>query len=137
MFPIAPGANADRLLQPDDLAGIADLYPAGAMEHTGSIQGTVTKDGRGLFGAHVVAVHARTGAIIGNFTLNEAGDFVIAGLEPGPHILRVEPIDDADVGSFFAERIVDTSFAVTFASRTPVVQAGSTTSAVAITVRAR
>ena len=139
MFPIAfaPGAIADRLLQPDDLAGIADLYPAGAMDHTGSIQGRVTKDGRGLFGAHVVAVHTRTGAIIGNFTLNDEGDFVIAGLEPGPHILRVEPIDDAEAASFFAERIVDTAFAVTFASRTPVVQAGSTTSPVAIDVRPR
>jgi hypothetical protein len=139
MFPIAfsPGAIADRVLQPDDLAGIADLYPAGPMERTGSLQGRVTKDGRGLFGAHVVAVHTRTGAIIGNFTLNDDGDFVIAGLEPGPHVLRVEPIDDAEVGSFFAERIVDTAFAVTFASRTPVVQAGSTTSPVSIAVRPR
>jgi hypothetical protein len=139
MFPIAfaPGSIADRLLQPDDLAGIADLYPGGEGGRTGSIQGRVTKGGQGLFGAHVVAVNTRSGAIIGNFTLNDNGDFVIAGLEPGPHVVRVEPIDDAEVASFFADRVVDIAFAVTYASRTPVVQAGGTTSPVTIAVRAR
>ena len=48
MFPIAltAGAIADRVLQPDDIAGISDLYPgAGATLDTGGIVGRVTKNG--------------------------------------------------------------------------------------------
>src|SRR4051812_6705824 len=44
MFPIAltAGAIADRVLQPDDIAGISDLYPgAAAMLDTGGIVGRV------------------------------------------------------------------------------------------------
>ena len=64
MFPIAmsPGAVADRILQPDDVAGISDLYPTAAFrDATGSISGTVTKDARGVFGAHVAAFNIETG----------------------------------------------------------------------------
>ena len=47
MFPIAhsSGATADRMLQADDIAGIADLYPAPAALDTGGIVGRVTKNG--------------------------------------------------------------------------------------------
>jgi hypothetical protein len=49
----------------------------------------------------VVAFNPATGALIGNFSLNSQGQFSIAGLSPGAHVVRVEPLDDADVESFF------------------------------------
>lgn len=104
MFPIAfgPGSTANRELRADDIAGISDLYPEAAfVASTGSLSGRVTLDGAGIFGAHVVAFNPRTGALVGGFTLNSQGYFSIAGLSPGVHLLRVEPLDDADVGSFF------------------------------------
>ena len=105
MFPIAltAGAIADRVLQADDIAGISDLYPAPPTLDTGGIVGRVTKNGQGVIGAHVVAFNPETGILVGNFTLNADGDFVIARLPPGPYILRVEPLDDADPDSFFPD----------------------------------
>lgn len=104
MFPIAfrAGNISGRTLRADDVAGISDLYPDGGFENdTGTISGRVTKDGQGVFGAHVVAFNPATGAMIGNFSLDTQGRFSIAGLTPGAHILRVEPLDDADVEGFF------------------------------------
>jgi hypothetical protein len=104
MFPIALGSGdiSGRTLQPDDIAGISDLYPDGRFnDTTGSVSGRVTKNGRGVLGAHIVAFDPRTGEMVGNFSLSTDGQFSIAGLRPGPHVLRVEPIDDADTESFF------------------------------------
>ncbi|MGH7130139.1 MAG: matrixin family metalloprotease, partial [Planctomycetaceae bacterium] len=117
MFPIAfaAGSIADRELQPDDVAGIGDLYPAiGFSTETGSIGGRITKNGSGLFGAHVAAVNLESGAVIGGFALNDEGEFAVAGLAPGAYIVRVEPLDDADPESFF-NRDVDAEFGVTYA----------------------
>ena len=64
MFPLAYGAGSisTRTLRADDIAGISDLYPDGAFrEDTGSISGRVTKNGQGVFGAHVVAFNPATG----------------------------------------------------------------------------
>jgi hypothetical protein len=128
MFPLAfgPGNVLHRSLLPDDVAGVSDLYPDGAFEgETGSISGRVTKNGQGLFGAHVVAFHPATGALVGNFALNESGAFSIAGLTPGPHVLRVEPLDDADVDSFFeVDAPLDLNFRVAFHGKVVVVPRG-------------
>jgi alkylation response protein AidB-like acyl-CoA dehydrogenase len=53
---------------------------------------------------------------VGGFSLNANGDFVIAGLDPGPHIVRVEPLDDADVESFLSGD-VDVDFRAAYAPR--------------------
>ncbi len=125
MFPIAfaPGSIEFRALQPDDVAGASDLYPDGDFStRTGTISGRVTKNGVGIRGAHVVAYHLQTGALVGNFTLGDSGRYAIAGLEPGPHLVRVEPLDDADVGSFLeSEADVDVEFRVAYANRLAVV----------------
>ena len=135
MFPIAltPGAIADRVLQADDVAGISDLYPAGSAEATGGIVGRVTKDGRGVMGAHVVAFNPESGIVVGNFTLTTAGEFVIAQLPPGAYILRVEPLDDADPDSFFPGAI-DTDFRVTYAPRMVAAPRGGSSSPIEIQV---
>lgn len=138
MFPIAmPAGNiADRVLQADDIAGVTDLY--GATPATlGSVQGRVTKGGRGVYGAHVVALSLATGALVGGYTLSDDGTFVIAGLSAGPHVLRVEPLDDADVESFFEPQRVDIDFGVAFAKRLAVVVPGGTTPSIGIEVQPR
>jgi len=126
MFPIAmaPGAIADRVLQADDKAGISDLYPKPNLDsETGAITGYVTRNGRGVVGAHVVAFNPATGALVGNFSLNANGEFVIGRLVPGLYIIRVEPLDDADPESFFSVPI-DSDFRVTYFQRQVVVPKG-------------
>ncbi|MGE3490779.1 MAG: matrixin family metalloprotease [Vicinamibacterales bacterium] len=136
MFPIAMSAGtiAERVLSADDIAGITDLYPAaGQLETTGGLTGRVTKDGQGLLGAHVVALNPETGALVANFALNGSGEFAIARLEPGPYILRVEPLDDADIDSFFSTTI-DLDFRVTYAPRMVVAPRGGSSSPIEIRV---
>ena len=139
MFPIAfaPGVVAGRTPRADDIAGISDLYPDGNFAvRAGSVEGRVTKNGDGLFGAHVVAFNTQTGALVGAFTLNAAGDFVIGGLDPGPQLLRVEPLDDASIDSFFDDPApVDTRFSVTYLDRLVVVPRGGRAGPIEIHVR--
>ena len=136
MFPIAmsSGTIAERRLHADDIAGISDLYPTtAAIDDTGAIAGRVTKNGRGVLGAHVMAFNPESGVVIGNFTLNMQGDFVIARLPPGPYVLRVEPLDDADPESFFSAAI-DADFRVSYAPRMVVAPAGGTSRSIEIQV---
>lgn len=141
MFPIAfsPGSVEGRRLRADDIAGISDIYDGpGFLQETGSISGRVTKDGQPVFGAHVVAFNPATGKLVGNFTLGTSGAFAIAGLEPGPHVVRVEPLDDADLTSFFPEdRDVDVSFKVAYLDRLAVVPKGGNAGPFEIKVTAR
>jgi hypothetical protein len=136
MFPIAlsSGAIAERVLHADDRAGVSELYPAAsASPVAGSIVGRVTKNGAGLLGAHVVAFSPETGDLIGNFALNPNGDFVVAQLPPGPYVLRVEPLDDADPESFFSTPI-DVDFRVTYAPRMVVAPQGGSSRSIEIQV---
>ena len=51
--------------------------------------------------------------------------FVIGGLEPGPYVLRVEPLDDGDVESFFDLTLnIDANFRPKFHDRLVVVPRG-------------
>jgi hypothetical protein len=138
MFPIAYGAGTTtgRTLRADDIAGISDLYPDGDFASaTGSISGRVTKDGQGLFGAHVVAFDPANGTMVANFALNAQGEFSMAGLSPGPHVVRVEPIDDADLDSFFdPARTIDIDFRVTYHDRLVVVPRGADSGSIEVKV---
>ncbi len=138
MFPIAfgPGNISNRILRADDIAGISDLYPSEAFnDDTGSLSGRVTWNGQGIFGAHVTAFNPRTGLLVGNFTLNADGQFSIAGLVPGPHIVRVEPLDDAEVASFLEEDAgIELDFRATVHNRLIVVPRGGDSGSVTIRV---
>jgi hypothetical protein len=138
MFPIAlgPGDISGRRLHADDIAGVSDLYPDHDFNaETGSISGRVTKNGRGIFGAHVVAFDPAHGDQIANFTLDHNGQFSIAGLQPGPHVIRIEPLDDADTASFFdTSEAVDLSFRAKFYERLVVVPRGGDSGAVQVSV---
>ena len=138
MFPIALGRGsiADRVLQPDDIAGVSDLYPASRFEEsTGGVRGRVRKGGTPVLGAHVVAFNVRTRTLVGGFALGADGDFQILGLQPGPHVLRVEPLDDADIDSFFDLENVDIDFRVTYAPRLAVAPSGGVGPRMDITVQ--
>ena len=138
MFPIAfsPGNIDGRRVQPDDIAGVSDIYPDdGFRQATGSVSGRVTKNGLGVFGAHVVAMHLRTGVLVGGFTLDQTGTFVLAGIEPGPVVVRVEPLDDGDVASFIDGPRVDLDFRVAFSPRTVFVPRGGNAPDLIIEVR--
>lgn len=139
MFPVAfsAGSTQGRTLKSDDIAGLSDTYPNSQFRRElGSISGRVTKNGRGVPGAHVVAFNPRTGRLVGGFSLNDEGRFVIGGLEPGPHVLRVEPLDDGDIESFFDLTLnVDTNFRVKFHDRLAIVPRGGGTSDVEIRVQ--
>jgi hypothetical protein len=138
MFPIAlgPGDVSMRTLRPDDIAGVSDLYPDGGFnDSTGSVSGKITKNGSGVFGAHVVAFDIAHGEMVANFSLRADGQFSIAGLRPGPHLLRIEPLDDADLDSFFQpEDPVDIDFQIKYFERLVIVPKGSDSGAVQIAV---
>jgi hypothetical protein len=130
MFPIAfsPGNITDRKLFADDIAGLSEIYPrTGFTSESGSIGGRVTKNGQGVLGAHVVAFNPSTGALVGSFSLDGRGAFAISSLAPGPYVIRVEPMDDADLESFFDDslvRTVDIDFRVTYFQGLVVVPPG-------------
>lgn len=141
MFPIAyaAGSTAGRRLRADDVAGMSDIYPGPAFRsETGSISGRVMKSGRGVFGAHVVAFNTVSRALVGGFTLDDEGRFSIAGLDPGSWIVRVEPLDDADVSAFFpAGSPVDAAFGVAYLDKLAVVPRGGNAGPFDITVAPR
>lgn len=127
MFPIAfaPGSITSRTLKADDIAGISDLYPDGGFQQLGSVSGRVTKNGAPIFGAHVMTFDPATRKLVAGFTLNAQGEFSIGGLSPGPKIVRVEPLDDADLDSFFdPSQTVDLEFRVLIFDRLAIVPRG-------------
>ena len=138
MFPISlgRGITADRTLQPDDIAGVSDLYPDGDFDDTtGAISGRVVRNGTGVIGAHVIAFNPKTGVIIGGFSIGQGGTFQIAGLTPGAHVIRAEPLDDADVDSFFSPSGIDVDFQVTLFPRLIVAPAGGASERFDVSVR--
>ena len=141
MFPIAfpPGSISDRVLKADDIAGGADIYPEGNFgRRHGSISGRVLLDNRGVFGAHVTAFSLQSGKIVGSFTLGSDGAFAIAGLDPGLHVVRVEPLDDGDIGSYFDEDAnVEIDFEATIAPALVSVPRGGSGGDITINVRRR
>ena len=138
MFPISLGRGsiADRVLEPDDIAGISDLYPAGGFEKsTGGVRGRVRRGTAAVIGAHVIAFNTRTRALVGGFSLGDDGEFQILGLRPGPYVVRVEPLDDADIDSFFDLDSIDIDFQVTYYPRLVVAPSGGVGPRVDVTVR--
>lgn len=141
MFPIAyPAGNIeDRTLEADDRAGFVDIYgSSAATAQTGTISGRVTLGGTGVFGAHVTALHTSTGDVISGFSLTSNGDFAIAGLAPGIYVVRAEPLDDADVTSFFDEdSAVNVNFKPAFFTKLVTVPRGGSGPSIQISVVAK
>jgi hypothetical protein len=62
---------------------------------------------------------------------------VIAGLAPGTYVVRVEPLDDGDVASFFNDVTVDTDFRVTYCQQLVTVPAGAVSASISVDVAAK
>jgi hypothetical protein len=141
MFPIAfpPGNVADRALDPDDIAGITEIYSTlSSTRATGAISGHVTLNGAGVFGAHVTAFDSRTGALVGAFSLDDKGSFLIESLKPGLYLVRVEPLDDADLDSFFNnDAPVNINFSPMYYAQLVAVPAGGAGPTIEIQVRSK
>jgi hypothetical protein len=141
LFPISfpRGSIEGRTLRTDDVAGVSDLYRrSSGGPSLGGISGHVRKNGKGVFGAHVVAHGIRSGQIVGGYSVDDDGSYVIDSLEPGPYIVRVEPLDDGDVESFFEDTArVDLDFSVTYAAKIAVAPRSGVVPNVDITVRPR
>jgi hypothetical protein len=91
-----------------------------------------------VYGAHVVAFNPANGKIVAAFTLDRNGNYTISGLDPGAYIVRVEPIDDLDLESFFSSTDpVNTNFAIAYYQNPAVVASGQTTSGVDFAVARR
>lgn len=138
MFPIAyPAGNIeDRTPEADDIAGIGDVYGTTSFRRdTGSISGRVTLNGAGIFGAHVTAFNPSTGELIATFSLNADGSFVLAGLKAGLYVVRAEPLDDADTGSFFdTDTVVNINFKPAYYSKLVAVPAGGGSGSIEVKV---
>jgi hypothetical protein len=141
MFPIAypRGVTLDRTLEADDLVGLTDIYATTEAERRlGSISGRVTLNGAGIFGAHVTAFNSATQTMVGSFSLNSQGDFVISSLEPGMYVVRVEPLDDADLDSFFDDDAnVNVNFRPAFYAKIVAVPANGSSGNIEIRVQAK
>jgi hypothetical protein len=138
MFPLAFGRGniSDRELQPDDIAAVSDLYPDGGFrDRTGAVRGRIRRGDRGVLGAHVIAFNPETEDLIAAFALGDDGEFQIAGLTPGAHVVRVEPLDDAEIESFFSARGIDVDFQVTFHPRLFIAPRGGVGERFDVTVR--
>ena len=138
MFPIAfPAGNIDdRKPKRDDDAGLAEIFSSASFNRQfGQVTGRVTLNGRGLFGAHVTVFNPASGDLIGGFCLDAQGSFVIGGLKPGLYVVRAEPLDDADLTSFFSSTtVVDINFKPAYSTRLVAVPAGGSSTAIEIKV---
>lgn len=76
----------------DDEVAINALYPGVDADLRGSIRGSVVRDsGETVFGAQVVAISRRRGAVLATALTDSSGNFKIAALESGDYELIVEP----------------------------------------------
>jgi hypothetical protein len=91
-----------------------------------------------VFGAHVVAFNPATGDLVAGFTLTDQGEFVIGELKPGQYIVRVEPLDDADLDSFFdTDTPVNINFQIAYYSKQVAVPAGGAGASITIPVKSK
>jgi len=139
MYPFAfpDGTITGRTPTPDDIVGASALYPTASFSaETGSLSGTVTKSGFGVAGAHIMAFNPYTDELIGFFT-DQDGLFTLPGLEPGPYVVRVNPISDPlspeDFG--FDEAEVDLNFGDAFLEGRAEIRPAQVTSGIEVEVQ--
>ena len=123
MFPFAPPLRTT--LSYDDVAGISSTYPGAQIIPVGSISGTVTLGGAGVFGAHVFA-NSTTSATpypipirktpIGTLT-RPNGTYTINAVPQDTYTVYAEPLDlpvsNSDVSTYapaWGQTSVQTNF---------------------------
>jgi hypothetical protein len=102
---ITTSSTKSAPLAADDIAGISLLYPAqNYLQSVGTIQGTVSVNGRGVNMANVVALSAN-GVAIGTLT-NPDGTYQIQGVPPGQYYIYASPLPPAQKGETTPDNIV-------------------------------
>ena len=82
-----------RTLELDDAIGAAILYPEGGFpEGRAALAGTVSRDGRGVFLAHVVATTIQGRVVASGYTRPD-GTYRIEGLPPDVYLVHAERLD--------------------------------------------
>ncbi|MDA2928840.1 matrixin family metalloprotease [Acidobacteria bacterium AH-259-O06] len=121
----------------DDVSGASVTYPMVGLDLiTGTITGTVTRDGNPVFGAFVVAVDDQ-GVLASNAITLPDGTYKLEFLPPGNYTLYVEPLDSPTTPASVSGGIFDQPMVTDFLpkffndSQTPsvTVNAGATTAA--------
>jgi hypothetical protein len=91
----ARGVNTQLGLSSDDISGLHVLYPQGGLLETlGQVEGRVTKDGTGVWGA-VVVISDSAGGFLSATLTSTNGSYKLRALPPGAYEVRVAPLDDA------------------------------------------
>ena len=136
MFPVTRGiSESARSLLPDDVAGMVAMYPSGT--NFGSISGFLSRNGRPLFGASVLAFDPVQNILIGAVSLPD-GSYTIGGLPAGRYLLEVRPLtgaaSPATLGGIFLSDAVDTTFAGQFFTQVVRFGAGENATGVSLEV---
>ena len=132
MAPFAIQDQTDqRVLLYDDIAGVIEIYPdETATPEVGVIQGTVTLNGAGVFGAHVVAMDSK-GTVMTSTMSARDGTYTVRFLPVGNYRVYAEPLDkpvsSQHLPGFFSDLNVD--FGTTYFGDTRVLSDASTVAA--------
>ncbi len=94
MFPYGDtGHSGSTTLSMDDVAGISFIYPSSNFSRaTGTLSGTVTQSGKGIFAAQVVAIDNSTGNVAMDGLTDTNGKYNLVGLPPGSYQVLVLPL---------------------------------------------
>lgn len=130
MYVVSRGVGeTKRDLEADDIAGLVDAYPANASR--GAIVGTVTRGGRAVFGAEVLAFEPVRDVTVVALTLPD-GTFRIGGLPPGRYVIEILPLrapaSPSAIGGIYNSQFVDNTFTRVFYDQVVEVAAGSSSS---------
>ena len=86
-------AGQNLSLTSDDAVGISFLYPSSNFSTaTGKISGTVSLNGTGTFGAHVVAIDTSTGNVVMDGLTKPDGTYTLVGVPPGNYYILALPL---------------------------------------------
>ena len=115
---------------------MSDIYGGDAVRSaTGRSTGRGTKNGSGVLGAHVIAFNPESGKMVAGFSLTADGSFTIGGLDPGLNVVRAEPLDDGDAGSFLdPSQPIDLDFKPAIYTRLVSVPRAGTAAAIEVKV---
>lgn len=110
MFQTTSPANpAERVLQADDLAFVASVYPSSTARY-GTLTGNVNAGGPALRGALITAVDAVSGVTVGGLTDLTTGLYSFR-VPPGNYNVYAEPLTgQVKAGNLYITQSVDTAF---------------------------
>lgn len=124
MFPTSTDNDTALVsLNPDDIAAVSSLYPAGSFAgSTGTITGSVTRYGGSVVrGANVIAISTTDSlwnqvSTVTDYLVRRNGSYAIPGLTPGSYWVKIEPINARFMGGSSVGPYADDSTGLSFTS---------------------